>query len=256
VATALTLPANLSLVEISAAATAPWRDLFAAPARAHVPYRAGTLSERNLLGARLDSAVTHAEGAVLLVAEGAGCFATAWWARLSPASYVSRVAGALFFDPIADEAENVESLMDIFASPRTRLPFPSIVLGRDDPHGARRAGAGARRRLGQRNDRRIAQRCRRSAPAHPRDHRPVHCRRGGARGSHRAGIDRAGPPDPLSRLNARGTRTRSCREAARARNRARYACAAGSAPAPASPPLTRSRCRARPRSGGADRGVR
>ncbi|WP_158298992.1 alpha/beta hydrolase [Sphingomonas psychrotolerans] len=131
-ATALTLPANLSLVEISAAATAPWRDLFAAPAQAHVPYRADTLSERNLLGARLDSAVTRAEGAVLLVAEGAGCFATAWWARLSPASYVSRVAGALFFDPIADEEENVESLMDTFASPRTRLPFPSIVLGRDD----------------------------------------------------------------------------------------------------------------------------
>jgi predicted alpha/beta hydrolase family esterase len=130
--TALTLPANLSLVEISAAASAPWRDLFAGSAQAHVPYRAGTLSERNLLGARLDSAVTTAQGAVLLVAEGAGCFATAWWARLSPASYVSRVAGALFFDPIADEGESVESLLDTFASPRTRLPFPSIVLGRDD----------------------------------------------------------------------------------------------------------------------------
>jgi serine hydrolase len=132
VATALTLPANLSLVEISAAASAPWRDLFAAPAQAHVPYRAGTASERNLLGARLDSAVTRAEGAVLLVAEGAGCFATAWWARLSPATYVSRVAGALFFDPIAEEGESVESLLHTFASPRTPLPFPSIVLGRDD----------------------------------------------------------------------------------------------------------------------------
>jgi len=130
--TALTLPANLSLVEISAAASAPWRDLFAGSAQAHVPYRAGTASERNLLGARLDAAVTHAQGGVLLVAEGASCFAAAWWARLSPASYVSRVAGALFFDPIADEGESVESLLDTFASPRTRLPFPSIVLGRDD----------------------------------------------------------------------------------------------------------------------------
>ena len=129
--TALTLPANLSLVEISATA-APWRDLFAAPAPTHIPYRASTVSERNLLGARLDAAVTRAEGAVLLVAEGAGCFATAWWARLSPASYVSRVAGAVFFDPIEDEGESVETLLDTFASPRTRLPFPSIVLGRDD----------------------------------------------------------------------------------------------------------------------------
>ena len=67
--TALALPANLSLVEISAAATAPWRSLFAAQAQEHVPYRAGTLSERNLLGVRLDAAVTRAEGAVLLVAE-------------------------------------------------------------------------------------------------------------------------------------------------------------------------------------------
>ncbi|MDT8758632.1 alpha/beta hydrolase [Sphingomonas psychrotolerans] len=129
--TALTLPANLSLVEISAAASASLRELFGVPAQAHVPYRANTPSERNLLGARLDSAVTRAEGAVLLVAEGAGCFATAWWARLSPASYVSRVAGAVFLDPI-DEGENVEALLDTFASPRTHLPFPSIVLGRDD----------------------------------------------------------------------------------------------------------------------------
>lgn len=135
-ATALALPGNLSLVEISAAASAPWRDLFAAPRQEHVPYRANTLAERNLLGARLDSAVTRAEGAVLLVAEGASCFATAWWARLSPAPYVSRVAGALFFDPIAQGDESVESLLDTFASPRTRLPFPSIVLGRDDRRSA------------------------------------------------------------------------------------------------------------------------
>jgi hypothetical protein len=135
-ASALALPANLSLVEISGGASAPWRDLFAGSAQAHIPYRAGTASERNLLGARLDAAVTHAEGAVLLVAEGASCFAAAWWARLSPASYVSRVSGALFFDPIADEAEDVDTLLDTFASPRTRLPFPSIVLGRDDRRSA------------------------------------------------------------------------------------------------------------------------
>lgn len=135
-ATALTLPANLSLVEISAAASAPWRHLFATPAHTHIPYRAGTRAERNLLGARLDAAVTHAEGAVLLVAQGASCFATAWWARLSPASYVSRVSGALFFDPIAEEEENIDTLLDTFASPPTHLPFPSIVLGGEDKRSA------------------------------------------------------------------------------------------------------------------------
>jgi hypothetical protein len=133
---ALALPANLSLIEISAAASAPWRHLFATPAHTHIPYRAGTQSERNLLGARLDAAVTRAEGAVLLVAEGASCFATAWWARLSPASYVERVSGALFFDPIEDEGESVEILLATFASPRTRLPFPSIVLGGEDRRSA------------------------------------------------------------------------------------------------------------------------
>ena len=60
---ALALPANLSLIEISAAASAPWRQLFATPSHTHIPYRAGTQSERNLLGARLDAAVTRAEGA-------------------------------------------------------------------------------------------------------------------------------------------------------------------------------------------------
>jgi hypothetical protein len=129
---ALSLPANLSLVEISGAAGAPWRNLFAGPAREHIPYRAGTQSERNLLAAKLDAAVTRADGAVLLIAEGASCFATAWWARLSPASYVSRVAGALFFEPIDEQGESVETLLDTFASPRTPLPFPSIVLGSED----------------------------------------------------------------------------------------------------------------------------
>jgi hypothetical protein len=129
---ALSLPANLSLVEISGAASVPWRNLFAGPARERIPYRAGTQSERNLLAAKLDAAVTRADSAVLLIAEGASCFATAWWARLSPASYVSRVAGALFFEPIDEQGESVETLLDTFASPRTPLPFPSIVLGNED----------------------------------------------------------------------------------------------------------------------------
>lgn len=94
----------------------------------HVPFRATTSSERNLLGARIDAAVTQADRAVLLVAEGAACFAAAWWARLSPASYVSRVAGALLFTPVDEEQEGAEQVRDCFASPRTALPFPSIVI--------------------------------------------------------------------------------------------------------------------------------
>lgn len=129
-ATALAIPNNLSLVTIADGVLPGWCN----PAdAAHVPYRAGNRTERNLLGARLDEAVTQADRAVLLIAQGAGCFATAWWARLSPASYVSRVAGALFVEPDTREGK-VDALLDTFASPRTALPFPSIVLqGGDAP---------------------------------------------------------------------------------------------------------------------------
>ena len=86
----------------------------------HVPFRAATVMERNLMGARIDAAVTQADRAVLLVAQGAACFAAAWWARLSPSSYVSRVAGALLFAP-SEDGEH-------FASPEVSLPFPSMVV--------------------------------------------------------------------------------------------------------------------------------
>lgn len=95
---------------------------------AHVPFAAGTAAERNLLGARIDAAVMQADRAVLLVAQGAACFAAAWWARLSPSSYVSRVAGALLVAPMEEERARAEAMRDSFASPRTALPFPSILI--------------------------------------------------------------------------------------------------------------------------------
>ncbi|UZK66078.1 alpha/beta hydrolase [Sphingomonas sp. M1-B02] len=131
---ALSLPHGLSLVTIADAPPAAWSGLFKPRSRLHIPYAARTKAERNLLGARLDAAVTLADDAVLLVAHGASCFATAWWARLSPKTYVSRVAGALFFQPV-EEKGGVEGLLDTFASPRTALPFPSIVLGADSAQG-------------------------------------------------------------------------------------------------------------------------
>lgn len=131
---ALALPNGLSLVTLSDRRASGWGSLFDWAGQGdHIDYKADTRTERNLLGARLDAAVTRADRAVLLVAEGASCFATAWWARLTPASYVSRVAGALFFRPVEDEREG-DGLMQTFASPRTALPFPSIVLGNDREH--------------------------------------------------------------------------------------------------------------------------
>lgn len=133
---ALALPDGLSLVTIAGNGRAPWASLLHWPERgeAHVPLRARTQGERNLLGAKLDAAVTQTDRAVLLLAQGAGCFATAWWARLSPASYVARVAGAIFFQPDESHEDDGE-LRDAFASPRTRLPFPSVVVGASAVHG-------------------------------------------------------------------------------------------------------------------------
>lgn len=115
---------RFSLVTLGERRTPGFGRLFDLPANAatHVPVSARRLSDRTRLAAGIDSAVLNADRAVLLMAEGAGCFAAAWWARLSPADYVGRVAGALFFDPSADGEGR-------FASPRVALPFPSVLVG-------------------------------------------------------------------------------------------------------------------------------
>ncbi|MCW3847892.1 alpha/beta hydrolase [Sphingomonas sp. LB-2] len=102
-----------------------WKSLLDWPRSgdSHIDYAADTLARRNIWAARLDQAVLRSEKPVLLVASGESCLATAWWARLSPASYVSKVAGALLFAPTpGDEADSR------FASPRAALPFPSAVI--------------------------------------------------------------------------------------------------------------------------------
>ncbi|MEI9926724.1 MAG: alpha/beta hydrolase [Sphingomonas sp.] len=62
---------------------------------AHVDVGPRRASRRNLWATRLDEAVRRAERPVIIVAYGVSCFALTWWARLSPAPYFERVAGAL-----------------------------------------------------------------------------------------------------------------------------------------------------------------
>lgn len=104
--------------------------LFGAPLHsdAHLDYSEETPRQRSLWAAKLDSAILHAERPVLLVANGASCFAATWWARLSPRDYIARVAGALLIDPIAGEGDAAH-----FASPKIRLPFPSLLLSGETP---------------------------------------------------------------------------------------------------------------------------
>lgn len=90
----------------------------------HIMLDARDASRRNIWASRIDNAVLHADRAVLLVAEGLGCAAAAWWARLSPRHYADRVAGALLFDPVAPKGDAGALL----ASPGIALPFPSMVV--------------------------------------------------------------------------------------------------------------------------------
>lgn len=94
---------------------------------AHLDDIGDSRSARNILAARLDRVVADAEARVMLIAEGTGCFAAAWWGRLTPSTYVSRVAGALFYAPLVDRAAANRAAAQ-FASPRTRLPFPSLLI--------------------------------------------------------------------------------------------------------------------------------
>lgn len=89
-----------------------------------IPVHASAARQPTLLAACIDGAVTRSGRAIMLVADGRACSAAAWWSRLSPRAYVSRVAGALMIDPIEEDT--------VFASPRCALPFPSLVLGASD----------------------------------------------------------------------------------------------------------------------------
>ena len=92
-----------------------------------IQVRSQTTSHRTMMAAQIDAAIVEAERAVLLVAHGTGCMAAARWARLSPSAYVARVAGAVMIAP-----DWTMGGATTFASPQSRLPFSSIVVGSDD----------------------------------------------------------------------------------------------------------------------------
>lgn len=119
-------PHRFSVITISESQTPAWSERFGWPAfgDSHLALDPG--ANRSILATQIDNAVLRADRAVLLVAEGLGCFAASWWARLSPSHYVERVAGALLFDP--ETAEESIDKRNLFASPRTALPFPSMVV--------------------------------------------------------------------------------------------------------------------------------
>ncbi len=84
---------------------------------------------------RLDEAIRRAEAPVILAAHSLGCLTVAWWAALSPQPFGWPVAGALLVaPPDVDRVDAQIELRSFAPSPRTPLPFPSIVVASsDDP---------------------------------------------------------------------------------------------------------------------------
>ncbi|MCC2976784.1 alpha/beta hydrolase [Sphingomonas sp. PL-96] len=104
---------------------AAWRTLgWPAEGSRHLTGAFTTRSDRARWAAKLDRAVTDSDRSVLLIASGLSCFAVGWWAKLSPANYAARVAGALLFAP----GDAREDLRARFAAPRIAMPFSSLVI--------------------------------------------------------------------------------------------------------------------------------
>jgi len=84
---------------------------------------------------RLDEAIGACRGPVMLVGHSLGCFAITWWATLLHPTSTGPVVGALLVAPPDLDRPDAPSTVRSFGpSPRTALPFRSImVASSDDP---------------------------------------------------------------------------------------------------------------------------
>ncbi len=75
---------------------------------------------------QLDTAMVHRRTPVVILAQGVACLAVAWWAQLSPRSYMENIRGGVFLSPLNVGFGQAAIARDV-RGPATRLPFPSIV---------------------------------------------------------------------------------------------------------------------------------
>ena len=82
---------------------------------------------------QLDAAFARRETPAVILAQGVACLAVAWWAQLSPRSYMQAVRGAVFLSPLAIGFGQDGIAAAARLGPTTRLPFPSIVASAPYP---------------------------------------------------------------------------------------------------------------------------
>jgi predicted alpha/beta hydrolase family esterase len=82
---------------------------------------------------QLDTAMTRSREPIVLLAQGVACLAVAWWAQLSPRSYLEHIRGAVFLSPLSIGFGQAAIAAKARVSPATKLPFPSVVASDPSP---------------------------------------------------------------------------------------------------------------------------
>jgi predicted alpha/beta hydrolase family esterase len=124
---------QLSVLRVSSGASQPRRkdEAPATPDRLELDFAGWSHGGRWAL--QLDTALGRPGDPTLVVAQGLACLAVAWWAQLSPKSYLERVGGALFISPLNFSPSEASAARSLRPSPGTKLPFPSIVTSHASP---------------------------------------------------------------------------------------------------------------------------
>ncbi|MGN6817048.1 MAG: alpha/beta hydrolase [Sphingomonas sp.] len=76
---------------------------------------------------QLDAVMAKRAEPAVILAQGVACLAVAWWAQLSPRSYLTNIRGAILLSPLSYGFGQSAMARNVRTSPGTKLPFPSIV---------------------------------------------------------------------------------------------------------------------------------
>ncbi len=83
---------------------------------------------------QLDEAFARRSAPAIILAHGVACLAVAWWAQLSPRSYLRSVQGAVFRSPLHVGFGQAPIAASASTGPTQALPFASIVASEVTPY--------------------------------------------------------------------------------------------------------------------------
>jgi predicted alpha/beta hydrolase family esterase len=128
-------PLVLTVPGLNGSGPSHWQSLWeqSRPDTTRVELGMWSQPHRNAWVTKLDQAIRGAKPPIILAAHSLGCLAVAWWAELSGQPYGWPVAGALLVAPAdVDRPDTSSELKGFGPSPKSPLPFPSIVVASED----------------------------------------------------------------------------------------------------------------------------